>query len=53
MSPARAEKKPTRLRAVLSLVLVIVLVICVWKIIDYRTQPPPVPPATAEATSGR
>lgn len=39
-----AEKKPGRGRALLATIIVIVVVICVWKFIDYRMQPPP-PPA--------
>ncbi|HEY1581644.1 MAG TPA: hypothetical protein VGF73_00940 [Chthoniobacterales bacterium] len=34
---------PSRMRLVVSLVLVLILVWAVWKVIDYRQKPPPPP----------
>jgi hypothetical protein len=33
----------SRARTILALIVVALTVIAVWKFIDYRTQPPPVP----------
>jgi len=38
------NRRPTRGRAIIAGVAVLVTVVCVWKFIDYRNQPP-VPPA--------
>jgi hypothetical protein len=46
---ASGEVQPTRARKILATVVVIATVLCVWKIIDYRTQPPP-PPNAISAT---
>ena len=37
------ELPPSRGRMILATIVVIAVVLCVWKIIDYRTQPPPPP----------
>jgi hypothetical protein len=36
---------PSRARTILALIVVVLTVVAVWKIIDYRTQPPE-PPKT-------
>ncbi len=38
-----AQVQPTRGRMIFATLVVIVVVLCVWKLIDYRTQPPPPP----------
>ena len=38
-----AEPQPTRARMIFATIVIILVVLCVWKIIDYRTQPPPPP----------
>lgn len=44
MSPALGRKEtPTRGRPFLASMVVVLVVIGVWKFIDYRTQPPPPP----------
>jgi hypothetical protein len=44
MPEARAgDSQPTRARMIFAFVVVIVVVLGVWKFIDYRTQPPPPP----------
>ena len=37
------EVQPTRGRMIFATIVVIVVVLGVWKLIDYRTQPPPPP----------
>ena len=37
------EAPPTRARKVIATIVVIVTVLAVWKVIDYRMQPPPPP----------
>ena len=37
------EAQPTRGRMIFATIVVIVVMLAVWKIIDYRTQPPPPP----------
>ena len=39
---------PSRARLILALIVVVLTVIAVWKVIDYRTQPPE-PPKTVTA----
>jgi len=34
---------PTRLRTVLAAIVVLLTVLAAWKVIDYRSQPPPPP----------
>ena len=37
------EIQPSRGRKIFATIVVIGVVLCVWKMIDYRTQPPPPP----------
>ncbi|HMJ05993.1 MAG TPA: hypothetical protein VK474_07030 [Chthoniobacterales bacterium] len=37
------EQPPTRLRLIIATLVVALTVLAVWKVIDYRTQPPPPP----------
>jgi hypothetical protein len=37
------ERSPTRLRLIVATVVAILTVLAVWKVIDYRSQPPPPP----------
>jgi hypothetical protein len=39
-SDLQPEDAPSRARTIVALVVVAVTVVAVWKIIDYRTQPP-------------
>ena len=41
------EESPTRARMIFATAVVILTVVVVWKVIDYRTQPPTPPPAPA------
>jgi len=41
------EKTPTRRKAILAGVFVVLTVVGVWKFIDYRMQPPPPPTVAA------
>ena len=41
--PASGEVRPTRGRMIFATIVVIATILCVWKIIDYRSQPPPPP----------
>jgi hypothetical protein len=41
--PRSGEVQPTRGRMILATVVTLAIVLCVWKLIDYRTQPPPPP----------
>ena len=43
MPPADDSQQPSRARMIWSAIAVILLVLAVWKFIDYRTQPPPPP----------
>ncbi|MBA2743888.1 MAG: hypothetical protein H0U43_06200 [Chthoniobacterales bacterium] len=45
----RAAARPSRARKLFASLAVIVTVLIVWKIIDYRMQPPP-PPNPVSAT---
>ena len=47
--PRSGEVQPTRGRMIFATIVVIVVVLGVWKFIDYRTQPPP-PPNPISAT---
>ena len=38
---------PSRARTILALIVVALTVVAVWKVIDYRTQPPEPPALTA------
>ena len=40
-------KAPSRARLIFAVVVVALTVIAVWKVIDYRTQPPPPPALSA------
>jgi len=44
------EPQPTRSRAILAWIVVIVTIIAVWMFVDYRNQPPiaPAPPAAGD-----
>ena len=42
---------PTRARMIFATIFVAATVLVVWKVIDYRTQPPPPLPASAPAAS--
>lgn len=47
---ASDEIQPTRGRMIFATVVVIAVVLGAWKLIDYRTQPPPPPnPISANA----
>ena len=42
MAPAiDGEEAPTRLRLFVAALVVMLTVLVVWKVIDYRSQPPP------------
>ena len=41
--PGVAVSAPTRARMIVAGLIVIAVVAIVWKVIDYRTQPPPPP----------
>jgi hypothetical protein len=41
------ENRPTRGRALFAFVAVALTLIATWKLIDYRTQPPPPPTVAA------
>jgi hypothetical protein len=41
--PPEASARPTRLRLFVSAIFVLLIVFLVWKVIDYRQQPPPPP----------
>ena len=41
--PRAGDVQPTRGRMIFATIVVIVIVLAVWKVIDYRTQPPPPP----------
>jgi hypothetical protein len=45
----REQTQPTRARVVVSIVVTVVFLIAVWKLIDYRMQPPPPPQPAASA----
>lgn len=42
--PVEPTKIPSRRRALLAGLIVVLTMIGVWKFIDYRLQPPPPPP---------
>ncbi len=47
-------EQPSRTRLLLATLVVVVTIAAVWKVIDYRTQPPPPPnPVGASPTPGR
>jgi hypothetical protein len=50
---APGEAQPTRARMIFATVVVIATVLCVWKFIDYRTQPPPPPNAIGATPAPR
>ena len=50
---ASGEVQPTRGRMIFATVVVVVTILCVWKIIDYRTQPPPPPNAIGATPAPR
>jgi hypothetical protein len=41
--PGVAAPAPTRARMIVAALIVIAIVTIVWKVIDYRMQPPPPP----------
>ena len=43
MGADERETAPTRTRMLIATLVVILTVVAVWKVIDYRTQPPPPP----------
>ncbi len=47
---AGVAQAPTRLRVIVATVVVVLTVLVVWKVIDYRTQPPPPPPVPVAET---
>ncbi len=44
-------EQPSRGRKIFATVVVVAVVLCVWKIIDYRTQPPPPPHPIGDASA--
>jgi len=48
LSAPLEEIEPTRARKIFATIVVIVTVLLVWKIIDYRSQPPPPPNPVGE-----
>jgi hypothetical protein len=40
---ADGTAQPTRVRNILAAIVVAITVLAVWKVIDYRSQPPPPP----------
>ncbi len=48
MSEPGVPPAPTRTRMVIAALVVIVTVAIVWKVIDYRMQPPPPPHKVGE-----
>jgi len=45
---AAQTAQPTRARKIIATVFVVVTVFAVWKVIDYRTKPPPPPHPVGE-----
>jgi hypothetical protein len=43
-----AGRAPTRTRVIVATLIVLATVLIVWKVIDYRTQPPPPPHKVGE-----
>lgn len=43
------EVAPGRLRGLVSALVVVLTVLIVWKVIDYRSQPPPPPMSNSAA----
>jgi hypothetical protein len=43
------QPRPSRVREIIATLVVVLLVIAVWAIIEYRMQPPP-PPHPVQAT---
>jgi hypothetical protein len=50
---ASGDAQPTRGRKIFATIVVIAVVLCVWKLIDYRTQPPPPPHPVGATPPGR
>ncbi len=48
---APEAKRESAIRVWVAVVIVVLVVIGVWKFIDYRTQPPPPPHAVAPANN--
>jgi hypothetical protein len=46
-SDLQPGEAPSRARTIVALVVATVTVVAVWKVIDYRTQPPEPPTLTA------
>jgi hypothetical protein len=46
--PGVAAPAPTRARMIIAALIVIATVLIVWKVIDYRMQPPPPPRPVGE-----
>ena len=46
--PKEATAVPTRTRMILSAFIVVLVVLLVWKVIDYRQRPPPPPNKVGE-----
>jgi hypothetical protein len=46
---SRPEKRISPIRRLIATAVVILVVIAVWKFVDYRTQPPPPPNPVAPA----
>ena len=45
-TPAEHENAPSAVRMSMATAVVIVTLLVVWKVIDYRSQPPPPPEPT-------
>ena len=43
MAQPAAEATPTRARLIVSALVVAIVVAIIWKVIDYRQEPPPPP----------
>jgi len=46
--PEEATAAPTRTRLIITALIVALVVILVWKVIDYRQRPPPPPNKVGE-----
>jgi len=48
MAQPTVEATPTRARLIVSALVVAIVMVVVWKVIDYRQEPPPPPGKVSE-----